>query len=364
MKNSHLTIPVVLVKRLILVLIPLAVLAAFWPTLHADFVAWDDDANFLNNPHFRGLSWQNLRWMFTTLHMSNYQPLSWLVSGLGYSIWGMKPFGYHATSLAFHVLNAVLFYFVAARLLRVAAPGRDDATALPLAAAFAALFFALHPLRVESVAWLSGQHDLQAAAFYLLAILCYLKGCSDAARRRRWLVGCTALFAAAMLSKVNGITLPIALLILDYYPLRRLSGGMRQWLQPQQRRVWLEKLPLLGVALAAGIISLVARDQTTVLQPLSLGFRIQQAFYGLAFYFGKTMAPVQLMPIYPVPVDLRLPPTAVAASTGLVLGLTAVLLNQRRQWPGGLAAWTYYVVTLLPVLGLISFSPTSAVGGV
>jgi len=355
MKTSHSTIPADIVKRLILVLIPLAILAVFWPTLHADFVALDDDANFLNNPHFRGFSWQNLRWMFTTLHMSNYQPLSWLVSGLGYSIWGMKPFGYHATSLAFHVLNAVLFYFVAARLLRVAAPGRDDA-ALPVAAAFAALFFALHPLRVESVAWLSGQHDLQAAAFYLLAILCHLQACSDEARRRRWLMGCVAFFVAAMLSKANGITLPIALLILDYYPLHRLARDPRQWLKPQHQRVWLEKLPLLGVALAAGIISLVARHQTAVLQPLSLGFRIQQAFYGLAFYFGKTVAPVQLMPIYPVPVDLRLPPTAVAASTALVLGLTAVLLHQRRHWPGGLAAWTFYVVTLLPVLGLISFS--------
>ena len=127
MKTSESTIPADLVKRLLLVLIPLAVLAAFWPTLHADFVTWDDDANFLNNPHFRGLDWQNLRWMLTTFHMSNYQPLSWLVLGLEYSLWGMNPFGYHATSLAFHILNAVLFYLLAARLLRLAAPAADDA---------------------------------------------------------------------------------------------------------------------------------------------------------------------------------------------------------------------------------------------
>ena len=356
MKTSHSTISANVGKRLLSVVIPVAVLAAFWPTLNADFISWDDNANFLDNPHFRGLTWQNLRWMFTTLHMSNYQPLSWLVSGLGYSIWGMKPFGYHATSLALHILNTALFYLLAARLLRLAAPRRGNDAAVPVAAAFAALFFALHPLRVESVAWLSGQHDLQAAAFYLLAILCHLQACSDEARRRRWLMGCTALFAASMLSKVNGITLPIALLILDYYPLRRLSRDPRQWLQPQHRRVWLEKLPLLAVAVAAGIVSLVARHQTAELQPLSVGFRIQQAFYGLAFYFGKTVAPVDLSPIYPIPADLRLPPTAVAAATLLVLGLTAVLLHQRRHWPSGLGAWTYYVVTLLPVLGLISFS--------
>ena len=422
MKVSNSTIPAVLVKRLLLVLIPLAVLVAFWPTLPADFINWDDDANFLNNPHFRGLDWRNLRWMFTTLHMSNYQPLSWLTSCLGYSLWGMHPFGYHATSLAFHILNAVLFYLLAARLLRLAAPADDAAlpiacgvcrlgrqrsiaggfgeaeregaseasggggtgagpevpegesegvagrvagaeckanppgVPISIAAAFAALFFALHPLRVESVAWLSGQHDLQAGAFYLLAILCHLRACADEARRRRWLLGCTALFAAAMLSKVNGITLPIALLLLDFYPLRRLPADPRQWLEPQHRRVWLEKLPLLAVAVAVGLVSLVARHQTAVLQPLRLGFRIQQAFYGLAFYLGKTVAPAELMPFYPVPLDLRLPPAAVATSAGLVLALTVVLLHRRRRWPGGVVAWAYYIVTLLPVLGLISFS--------
>jgi protein O-mannosyl-transferase len=354
MKTTDSTISANHVRRMVLVLIALAVLVAFWPTLRADFITWDDDANFLNNPHFRGLTWRNLRWMFTTLHMSNYQPLSWLVSCLGYSLWGMNSFGYHATSLALHMLNAVLFYFVLARLLRVGA--RDNDAALPPAAAFGALWFALHPLRVESVAWLSGQHDLQAAALYLLAILCYLRACSDEGRRRRWLLGCVLVFAAAMLSKVNGITLPIVLLLLDLYPLRRLPENPRHWLEPQHRRVWLEKIPLLAVAVAAGLVSLVARHQTAVLQHYSLGFRIQQAFYGLAFYLEKTVAPIQLMPFYPVPRDLRLSPAAVAASVGLVLALSAVLLRGWRRWPYGLIAWGCYIVTLLPVLGLISFT--------
>jgi tetratricopeptide (TPR) repeat protein len=404
MKTSGSTNAADRMRRLLLVLIPLAVLAAFWPTLRAGFITWDDDANFLNNPHFRGLDWQNLRWMFTTLYMSNYQPLSWLVSCLGHSLWGMDPFGYHASSLAFHMLNAILFYLVAARLLRLAAHLPDDDMALSIASgayaslagrrrsiaggfgeaarsaggkggeagaeceanpsgvpvmiasAFAALFFALHPLRVESVAWLSGQHDLQAAAFYLLAILCYLRACSDEARRRRWLLGCAALFAASMLSKANGITLPVTLLLLDFYPLRRLPLDPRQWPKPQHRRVWLEKVPLLALAVAAGLVSFVARHQTAVLQPLSLGFRIQQAFYGLGFYLGKTVAPVQLMPFYPIPLDRRLPPLTVAACVGLVLALTAMLLYRWRRWPGGLVAWVHYVVTLLPVLGLISIS--------
>jgi Flp pilus assembly protein TadD len=159
-----------------------------------------------------------------------------------------------------------------------------------------------------------------------------------------------------MLSKANGITLPITLLLLDFYPLRRLPEDPRQWLKPQHRRVWLEKLPFLAVAAAAGLVSLVARHQTAVLQPLSLGFRIQQAFYGLGFYLGKTVAPVQLTPFYPIPLDRRLPPAVVVASAGLVLAMTVVLLYRRRRFPGGLVAWAHYVVSLLPVLGLISVS--------
>jgi protein O-mannosyl-transferase len=342
------------VNRLILVLIPLAVLAALGPTLRADFITWDDEANFLNNSHLRGLDWRNLRWMFTTLHMGNYQPLSWLTSSLEYSLWGMRPLGYHATSLALHVLNAYLFFLLAVRLLRLSVPVSD--ASIEVAAAFTALFFALHPLRVESVAWLSSQHDLQASALYLLAILCHLRACSDEARRRRWQVGCSLLFAAAMISKVNGITLPIALLLLDFYPLGRLPGDPKQWLSPRYRRVWLEKLPLMAVAAAAGLVTLAARHQTGVLQPLGLGFRIQQAIYDLAFYLAKTAAPTELMPFYAIPLDLRLSPLAVGASAGLVLALSAVLLYRRRLWPGGSVAWGYYVITLLPVLGLISFS--------
>lgn len=355
MKPSDSTILAERVRRLLAVLIALAVLAAFWPSLHGEFVHWDDDANFLNNVHFRGLGWQNIRWMLTTVHMSNYQPLSWLTSAIGYSLWGMHPAGYHATSVTLHALNAVLFYLVAVRLLRQAARAADEVT-VSVAAATAALFFAVHPLRAEPVAWLSGQHDLQAATFCLLAVLCHLRACSNHTRRWRWLAGSAALFAAAMLSKVNGIALPFVLLLLDIYPLRRLPADPRQWGRPQHRTILIEKLPILTVAIMAGLVSVLARQATAVLQPLSLGFRVQQAFYGLAFYLGKTMVPVRLVPFYPVPLDLRLPPSTIVASIALVLILSTLVVYLRRSWPALLTAWSCYVVTLLPVLGLISVS--------
>lgn len=335
------------------VLIALAVAVAFWPTVDAQFVHWDDDANFLNNVHFRGLGWRNVGWMLTTFHMSNYQPLSWLTSAVGYALWGMNPAGYHATSVALHALNAVLFYFLAARLLRHAR-GAASVGALSIAAAFATLFFAVHPLRTEPVAWLSGQHDLQAATFCLLAALCHLRAVSGGSRRFRWGVGATALFGAAMLSKINGIALPLVLLLLDVYPLRRLPTDPRQW--GKHRTILVEKLPMLAVAVAAGLVSMVARSSTATLQPLSVGFRIQQAFYGLAFYLGKTMLPVDLVPFHPVPADHRLATTTVMGSIVLVLVLSALAVCLRRSWPGLLTAWVCYVVALLPALGLVSVS--------
>jgi tetratricopeptide (TPR) repeat protein len=355
MKPSDSTIFAKRVACLLPVLIALAVVVAFWPSLRAEFVNWDDDANFLNNLHFRGLGWPNIRWMFTTVHMSNYQPLSWLTSAVGYSLWGMHPAGYHATSVALHAANAVLFYLVAARLLGRAVPAADPVR-LSIAAAVAALYFAVHPLRTEPVAWLSAQHDLQAGTFYLLALLCHLRACSDQTRRWRWLAGSTALFAAAMLSKVNGITLPFVLLLLDSYPLRRLPMDPRQWAKPQHRTILIEKLPMLAVAIVAGLMSVLARQSTAVLAPLGLGFRVQQAFYGLAFYLGKTMVPVRLVPFYPVPLDLHLPSSTVVASIALVVILSILVVYLRRTWPAVLTAWTCYVVTLLPVLGLVSIS--------
>jgi tetratricopeptide (TPR) repeat protein len=339
----------------------LATLAAFWPTLHSGFLTWDDGQNLLGNPYYRGLGWRQLRWMFTTFHFGNYQPLSWLCAGLEHALWGMDPFGYHLTSLLWHMVNAALFFFMTERLLGLAWKPiqKTDSAALSLSSAVAALLFALHPLRVEAVAWLSDQHDLIAGAFYLLAIQCYLRADEDRHDSRPWLAGCFAMFTGALLSKSNAMTLPFVLLILDFYPLRRLPGEPRQWILPQYRPVWREKLPFLAAALAAAAVSVAARERSGMLSPFAhypIGFRIQQTFYALAFYIGKTLLPARLSPFYPIPADLRLSPAAVLTSVGSVLTLSAASVYWRRRWPAGLAAWAFYIVTLLPVLGLVSFS--------
>jgi hypothetical protein len=145
---------------------------AFAPTLHNQFVDWDDVDNFTRNPSYRGLGWTQLRWMWTSALLGHYVPVTWMSLGMDYLVWGMNPAGYHLTSLLLHCAGAAVFALVALRLLSassVAADG-EHALARPVGAAFAALLFAVHPLRVESVAWVTERRDVLSGLFFLLAI--------------------------------------------------------------------------------------------------------------------------------------------------------------------------------------------------
>jgi tetratricopeptide (TPR) repeat protein len=344
-----------------LLLIVLLVMAAFLPTLQSEFVNWDDDWNFVGNVHYRGLGWTHLRWMFTTFHLGVYQPLSWMVLGLQYLLWGLNPVGYHATSLLLHATNAVLVYCVTLRLFRLAMPPspEQDPIALPLAAGSGALLFALHPLRVEVVAWVSAQPYALATLFFLLTLLCYLRAATMAAddrTSRRWLRGAVALYALSLLSKAIGMTLPAILLVLDIYPLRRLGGGPGKWFGPTVRRVWVEKVPFLSLALAAGVIALVGEYRVGGVRPLeSYGVtaRGAQALFGLAFYLWKTVVPLGLSPLYPLPAQLDPFAAPFLLSGAAILTISVGLFVARRRWPAGLAIWLCYVVMLMPVSGVV-----------
>src|SRR5215470_5016492 len=159
------------------VLVAAITLLTFLPALGNDFVNWDDVENFLNNPHYRGFGWTNIRWMLTTVHLGHYIPVTWLTLGLDYVLWGMDPRGYHFTAVLLHALNAALVYVLAYRLLELGFRTRSDASdeveqpgtdssgtrhGLAVGAAIAALFFSVHPLRVESVAWFTERRDILA----------------------------------------------------------------------------------------------------------------------------------------------------------------------------------------------------------
>jgi len=362
-------------------LVVVVTLTAFLPTLGNGFASWDDALNFLDNPHYRGLGPAQLRWMFTTFHAGHYIPLTWLSLGLDYLLWGLHPAGYHLTSLLLHAATALAFYFVSLRLLRLALPPAPTPAALRWGAALAALLFAVHPLRVESVAWATERRDVLSGLFYVLALLCYLKALerAPAARPRPhvswsarlrlrlpphvswsarlrlrlpplWYGLTLACFAAAVLSKSIAVTLPVTLLVLDVYPLRRL-GGPAGWRAP---RPWLEKLPFFALSAAVAAVAFLAMlplGNALSVADMGLGLRVFLSVYGLAFYLFKTVLPLDLSPLYPVFVTITWWHFAVVAGTALV----AVLM--RRRWPAFTAVCLVYAITLAPVLGFFHNGP-------
>ena len=185
---------------------------AFFPALLNDFVNWDDDKILYDNPFYRGLGWVQLKWMFSTFLMGHYQPLTWLSFAFDYQLWGMAPFGYHLTSLLLHSANAVLFYCVSRRLLKNAV-GKlvdDERWRLELSAGLSALLFAIHPLRVESVAWATERRDVLSGLFYFLTVYFYLRAAAISlpSARHRWLGAAIVAYLLSLLSKATAITLP------------------------------------------------------------------------------------------------------------------------------------------------------------
>jgi len=339
-------------------LIPIFIFAftvvVFLPALENGFVNWDDNMLLQQNPNYRGLGWTQLRWMFTTMYMIHYRPLTWMTFGIDYLLWGMNPSGYHLTSLLFHCANAVLFYFVALRLLRltITIPRAADLP-MRLAAGFAALSFSLHPLRVEPVVWASARNDVVSGFFLLLALLCYLRGTTGKEPHpKRWSIAALISYALSLLAKSIGMTFPLVLLILDVYPLKRLGGGSGKWFGPKTRQVWREKVPFFLLALSAGVIALAARYPYGTIKTFGeygIISVLAQALYGVSLYLWKTIVPLGLSPLYELP-------TAIGwnwpflFSGVIVIGITLALLAIRQNWPSGLATWLCYGVMLAPVV--------------
>ena len=240
--------------------VTLCTFLVFFPAMHNDFIDWDDTDNFIRNDGFRGLDGKHLSWMFSTFHMGHFQPLTWFTLGVDYT-WGGKVFGehpaygygmdprsFHLTNVILHALNAALVFFISRLLIRFALPLAPP-VAVIAGATCAALIFGVHPLRVESVAWATERRDLLSGLFLLLSLLAYLHGqrAASVPPRLKWNLISLALFVLSLLSKVMGVTLPVVLLILDWFPLRRLDRNPVRWSMPPNRAVLIEKTPLLRV---------------------------------------------------------------------------------------------------------------------
>jgi Flp pilus assembly protein TadD len=221
----------------------------------------------------------------------------------------------------------------------------------------AALFFALHPLRAESVGWATERRDVLSGLFFLLTVLMYLKAQDENGTRRRWLLaGSVGLYVLALVSKASVMVLPPALVVLDVYPLRRLGGRWRDWVGPAARAVWLEKIPFAVLGAAGAAVTYYAQNANSFITPLErypLSARPAMVFYSLWFYLEKTVMPLGLSPLYELPARVSLAdPRFLFPALGVTaITLTVVLL--RRRWPAGLAAWVYYAIALGPVIGIV-----------
>lgn len=337
------------------VLVAVVAFVAFLPAVHNEFVAWDDDSNFLKNSSYRGLGWTQLEWMWTTFHLGHYVPLTWMTFGLDYVLWGMNPVGYHVVNVVLHAANSALLFYVAKRLLRLAcSDGQPDASRLTLAAAFAALLFAIHPLRVESVVWITERRDVLSQLFYLSSILCYLRG--EERHERRWYGWAIVTLACGLLSKANAVTLPAVLLILNVYPLRRL-GGNAGWWSDSAKRVYYELIPFAVLAAATSMLSIVALDPPGQLPP---GAKLAASAYSLSFYLWKTVVPASLSPLYEMPKKIDPFAPVYVASYVVVISLTVGAWVVRRRWPGATTAWIAFLVIILPMLGVVQNGPQIA----
>lgn len=333
-------------------------LAVFLPALGHGWLDYDDDQNFLRNPHYRGLGAAQLRWMLTGVIMGHWTPVTWLTHGLDYVLWGMNPAGYHLGNLLLHAANAALVYALGLRLLAAALPAAG-VTPRRLGALAAALLWALHPLRVESVVWITERRDVLAALFGLLTVLAWLRAASaEGHGRRRWYLVSLALFAVGLLCKSMLVPLPLVLLVLDVYPLRRLD--LRDWRGPGARALMLEKLPYLALTVAVVAVTALTMSASVRVTPLALygpAARLAMATHGLVFYPWKTLAPLDLRPMYELPARVSLlEPTFLLAALA-VAAVTLTLVAARRCWPAGLAAWIVYAIALAPVSGLVHAGP-------
>ena len=329
--------------------------AAFGRSVGHDFSNYDDGDYVFENAHVQhGLNAADLAWAFTSTHAANWHPLTWLSLQLDNQLFGMRPGGYHLTNVLLHVANVVLLFLALLRL-----------TGAAWRSAMAAALFAVHPLHVESVAWISERKDVLSTLFWMLTLLAYA-GYAERPGVGRYLLVLLP-FALGLMAKPMLVTLPCVLLLLDWWPLRRLQapspptpllpgggeGPGGEGLSPRAL-AWglLEKLPLFALtALSCGITVVAQRGAMVPGAALPFRFRVYNAALAYVGYLGKTLWPTDLACFYPYPRAWHTLPVLAAGLLLLAVTAGAVLLARRR--PYLLTGWLWYLGTLVPVVGLV-----------
>ena len=373
----------------------------YLPALQNDLIELDDVAYIRDNPHIRSINGELLRWAFFQFYAANWHPLTWISHAADYALWGLNPMGHHLMNIILHAINSLVVVLLVARLLdaskeRGVETGSvgflSDRTAL-ITACVTGLLFGIHPVHVESVAWVSERKDLLCALFFLLSIMAYTKYTGRRQRvvrkqraedrgqkaegirqqttnsadtnttavqgnifiHKQYLVS-LVLYILALMSKPMAVTLPVVLLILDWYPLHRIKSFKAL------REASVEKIPFFVLSLLSSIVTMTAQQTGGAMKMMAvvpLSTRVFVAIQSLVAYLEKMLLPLNLIPFYPYPKDISLFSFKYASAIMLSVGITAacaVLAKKQKFW---MSAWGYYVITLVPVLGLIQVGEQS-----
>lgn len=333
---------------------PVGVMALTWLVfrlvLGHGLVGWDDTTLLVDTGAYRDLWWPAIRHAFSSTLIGHYAPLTWLSFSVDAAIWGEQPWGFHLTNLLLHVANAGLFYAMARVLLGRATTLTGPA--LGVGAVSAALFFAVHPMRAEPVAWLTERRGVLSGFFALLAVLAYLRATTvDTGHRRAWALSVGALLFA-LLAKASALVLPAGLVILDIYPLRRLPQPGRGWITRRAWLVWREKLPYFGLATLWILVTYHSVTAGAQVLRLDLQTWVGLVLQSLWYHAEKTILPWPLSPLNEFTGHIQLTDPIVIVSGIGVAAVSIGTLALRHVWPAGLAAWTWHVIALAPFMGL------------
>ncbi len=339
----------------------LVTFAVFSGALDNNFVMWDDSAFIYENPFITSLSLENLWTMATTFHYSNWQPLSWLSHAIDYQIFGLHPAGHHLTSVLFHCWNTFWVFLIVREYLSFACKENIDSRILWQSALIAALFFGLHPLRVESVAWVSERKDVLSAFLSFPVFLTYLRyvTAQEAKEKSFWMRTSLLLFFLSLTAKPMPLMLPIILLLLDYYPFARWKTTVD--LIPLIR----EKIPFFALSLGSAIVTIYAQKQIGAMVPLEvldLSRRIANAVRSLCFiYLEKSLWPMNLVPVYFFP-EASKTPWDIAWAPGIIFLIITWLCYKawKKKKPLYAIAWLYFIITLIPVIGIVQVGQQAA----
>ena len=312
---------------------------AFASVRRFEFVDYDDIDYISSNPNVAsGLTWDGVRWALTTGYSANWHPLTWMSHMLDVQVFGMNPGAHHVVNLVLHVLSTVLLFGILQRM--TGETGKS---------AFVAALFAVHPLHVESVAWAAERKDVLSTVFFMLTLWAYLYYVRQPSWRRY--VGVAACLALGLMAKPMLVTLPILLLLLDVWPLKR----------PLNVKLVTEKLPLLALSVASSVITVLVQRQGGAVMRLDqvpLSLRLANAPIAYVHYIGKMFWPAGLVAMYPLPREI--PAFEVAGALAILLAVSVIVARAGRRRPYFVVGWLWFIIALLPVIGIVQVGAQSS----